>query len=368
MATYKTITHFGSIIKKVAESNKIKESEVSRLLKWMQIYEYRGSRFLTFFDEYRAEQLLHIRNNPKELTKMLRFYSLNDHLREKERKIKENEEIQRDFLFSKKQELFDKGLNVYGRKFMSLHYNIARDNESFNLHHSGKLCATMRLDDSPQIVFDLSQLWANERISNVKRVIKQMSDIYYENKLSRDPWQIHYVGCNTDKFVETQFKKAFSVYCAKHLEQHILPIRDTRLPHEYIPKDKKVVYLSLMSKKFLDGPINADYYVINANMDNRGESKIMGRRAGAETYAIPLKKYINWNGSPMFIPFLNTYKILKQVYQNGGDWREALYDNISKKYIDREIRELPYNKIRHQKAKFVEEEMKEIIELMKSVH
>uniref|UniRef100_A0A0N5CBH7 SAM-dependent MTase TRM10-type domain-containing protein n=1 Tax=Strongyloides papillosus TaxID=174720 RepID=A0A0N5CBH7_STREA len=367
MNTYKTITEFGSIIRKVAESNKISESEVNRFLKWMQIYEYRADKFITQLNEDRANQLLFLRDNPVELTRSLRFHSYHDYMDEIKKQEKENEKIKSELLIAKKQELFDKGLNVYGTGFMNLILGNQGSKESINHHYSGKLCAAMRLDDSPQLVFDLSQSWAEGKMAASKMLGKQMSNIYYENKSSREPWQIHYVGYNPNILSARYFKKAFSVFSSNHQEQHILPTIDTRLPHEYIPKDKKVVYLSLRSRKYLDGPLDADYYVINANMDHKRESLVMGMRAGVETYAIPVKKYIKWQSGPLYLPFLNTYRIFKQVYRNGGDWKEALNDNISKRHTDPEISESPIRKNIKSNSKLKDEEMKEIVTLMKSV-
>ncbi|KAK6053561.1 hypothetical protein COOONC_08933 [Cooperia oncophora] len=48
---------------------------------------------------------------------------------------------------------------------------------------------------------------------------------------------------------------------------------------------------------------------------------------------LPIKKYVKWQKGPMYLPFPNILRIFREVHLSGGDWENALLNNISKRHL-----------------------------------
>uniref|UniRef100_A0A0N4ZQ67 SAM-dependent MTase TRM10-type domain-containing protein n=1 Tax=Parastrongyloides trichosuri TaxID=131310 RepID=A0A0N4ZQ67_PARTI len=366
MASIKKIPEYVNILRRYGEINKIKKNETERLIQQVQIYEYMTSHFLKRWTDERAKELFLLRNNTSEIAKTLKFFSMTDLKKLKDEENSKNdvdyEEIEK--LKKEQETLYNKGLNGYGPGLMELISNPLRSKKTLNLFHYGKLLANMRTNSTPEFVFDFSQTWDNEKVSIPKILGRQFQYIMSENKESPNPWPMNFVGYKKEHIGAQAFRKNIGTFETSHPDQMILPDLDPRVPHNYIPKDKKVIYISMKSRKYIDGPLDADYYVINANMDHKRESLIMARRAGTEAYALPVKKYVKWQSGPMIIPFFNMVNILKQVFENHGDWKTALEANIARRHLYPESVSDTPKKFQLIKQR---QELEEIVQLMNDI-
>uniref|UniRef100_A0A0K0ER73 SAM-dependent MTase TRM10-type domain-containing protein n=1 Tax=Strongyloides stercoralis TaxID=6248 RepID=A0A0K0ER73_STRER len=337
-------------VRKVAQQESICKNEIDLLIKRIKIYEYMSTLFLTRVNEERVKGIIDNRNSVTKLGKYLKHLALKDQRRMNDQKDTVIDKSQ----FIIQRELYEQGLNGYGYDLMNLLSNPLRFDNKINHFQGGTLLNNINTNENPKIVFDLSQTCPP-------------NEFYKENKRSRNPWDLNLAGYNPSDNDISHWKKFLpSIFC-KHPEQQILPDLDRRLPHEVIPKDKKAVYISLKSRRFIDGPLDADYYVISLTHDYQKESIGMAAKANAIPYSLPIKRYVNWQGGPLYIPFLNLYKILKHVHENRGDWKTAFEKNISQRNLVPNFYENP----RYQAAKSISmknhEQFQEIIQLMKSV-
>ncbi|CEF62416.1 Hypothetical protein SRAE_1000068900 [Strongyloides ratti] len=351
MSALKKTLDFTNFVRKVAQNEKISNNEIEVLIKRISIYEYMAPFFPTVIDEERAKYIISYRENEEELGKYLKYLALTD-----KRKLKNMEKK------NMKQDL-----NMLDQDPMRLCFNPLKSKIQAKHYYGKNLISNIILNETPKIVLDVTYTYNPKSMMESKTNFIQLRDVLNINYTSPNPWDINIAGFNPTEESLNIWKKYINFLNDSNTEDDLLPDFDKRPPHEYIPKDKKAVYISLKSKRIIDGPLDADYYVINFNRDRHSQSKAMAAKANVQAYCLPIQKYVTWQRGPLFLPFVNMVNILKDVHNSNGDWKTALERNISKRYIDPNYSEtIRYKHIR-KNLEQGKKEFAEIIEMMRNV-
>lgn len=205
------------------------------------------------------------------------------------------------------------------------------------LFYGARLSSSMILNENPKVLFDFSYTFKQSLVRHSIETLCHLGDLLIENIESSNPWELSVVGYDKNLDILNSLQKQIDKFLRKHPEQIALPNIVNSQPHEYIPRNKEAVYISSKAKNHIDGPLDADYYVINFNLDNKNESLSMACKADAQPYCLPIHKYLQYYKKGATLKFNHIFRILKEVQENRGDWKSAFEKHIPREDIDPNI-------------------------------
>ncbi|CAJ0942842.1 unnamed protein product, partial [Mesorhabditis belari] len=196
-----------------------------------------------------------------------------------------------------------------------------------------RLAAALRIQ-RPIVGFDMQFLdkWDKMETSSIG---KMLNFALTDNVMSPTTFDLRFFnlpkGEKTNKF----FQIHLNSYFADKQDQTILPELSQNGAHEALKDAKTIVYLSRYARRYIDGPLSADAYVICASFDNERESVGASRRLGKKVYAasLPIDKYLKWERGSKALPLNNVFRILQEVHASAGDWESALRNNIARHHF-----------------------------------
>ncbi|CAJ0565767.1 unnamed protein product, partial [Mesorhabditis spiculigera] len=148
--------------------------------------------------------------------------------------------------------------------------------------------------------------------------------------------------------IDDLLKKHLGEFMSSYQDQKFLPPLSSAPLLETFADCRKIVYISKHARKMLEGPLDADAYILPVTFDQRKESigafrellNQVSRRGkhlpplDVDIRFFPLEKYMKLYGS-RYVPIQSAGRIFKEVYTSRGDWKSALFNHISKvKYTE----------------------------------
>ncbi|ETN72690.1 putative tRNA (guanine-N(1)-)-methyltransferase [Necator americanus] len=189
----------------------------------------------------------------------------------------------------------------------------------------------MRCNDLPKIAFDLQYMF-KEKPRIQSELGNQMQYVISENFDSRTPLHINFVNFPNTDDSRKWLEKSVGFYGGEYTHQTVLPDFTPKGVRETFPDDE-IVYISRHAKDTLDGPLNVGAIALCVSMDTAREALGAARRGRIRAVRLPIQRYVKWQHGPMYLPFPNIMRIIRQVHRSGGDWETALLSNISKRHL-----------------------------------
>uniref|UniRef100_A0AC35TWC4 SAM-dependent MTase TRM10-type domain-containing protein n=1 Tax=Rhabditophanes sp. KR3021 TaxID=114890 RepID=A0AC35TWC4_9BILA len=317
-------------------TNGVAKLVISKNIKKVQVAEFASDYFPDKISDEQWESLLQS-NSTSSLLNDLQFLKKKSIKEEKDLLKKENKSgeiftVEQSIL--KNQEKYDQGLNTYANGFHQLMTNPLRHKCMISITQAHKYWASQRSEETPHIIWDCLDTINSKNFKSKNIIGRQLNYVISENNSSTNVWPMTFCNFNVKEIEAQKFiKNSLGSYTNQYDYQRVMPDLDPRSAQLIIPEGKKVVYLSNKARKYIDGPLDADYYVATASFDKENESIRMARNANVEPLRLPIKKYVKWQAGSQYLPFSVMTSVLKEVFENGGDWSTAFHNNISKRHL-----------------------------------
>ncbi|GMR33631.1 hypothetical protein PMAYCL1PPCAC_03826, partial [Pristionchus mayeri] len=222
-------------------------------------------------------------------------------------------------------ERYNAGGMGYGPQLYELMANPLRRKERDNLVKGARVWSSLRLmDEHPTIVFDMQYVFdgQHDREHSIK---KQLQFCITENLQSVRPLPLIISNVPDNENGKFYTENVLGFWGSEKQHQMILPDVEKVSPRAAVrkatgKKNPKIVYISRHARKVLDGPLDADAYVICASYDNNRESFIAAKNQKINAYRLPIQKYCNWQHGAHVLPLPNTMRLFRDLVQTGGDW------------------------------------------------
>ncbi|VDN56921.1 unnamed protein product [Dracunculus medinensis] len=257
--------------------------------------------------------------------------------KQKRRGIKHQIEIEEENENEKRAQIIREGGMAYGSGGYRMQPNPYRHKRVIWLTEAAKMFMSMKIDEKPHIVFDMEN-FKNLKHRNQFAIADSMNAVIAANFDLNVPFQITFANFyDSDDSPERNWaiNEFFAAYSTKFANARMLPDWTSRSVKELYPHFKKgdFVYFSGKAKSIYDGPLRHKVFIICGEHEFGKISLAAARKSKIEAYRLPLDRYVKWEQGHKFMPFVNLIRTLDFVWFNNGDWRSAVRDNISKRYI-----------------------------------
>uniref|UniRef100_A0A914ZNZ2 SAM-dependent MTase TRM10-type domain-containing protein n=1 Tax=Parascaris univalens TaxID=6257 RepID=A0A914ZNZ2_PARUN len=336
---------------------------VSKLMKELEVYLWMAPTAPEMMSDDHWRRMLTQKSVFERVT-FLRYLALTQHRARRDalRKKTNNDELQKRFAAEK--EKFDRGAMGYGPGMYQILSNPLRNKKRIHQQYGIRVWRSMRLDDKPHIVFDMQFL--HEMVEKRRNVIaNQMQYLIAENFQREEPFQLTFANFNDQLESNKRLLHDFvGFYNGEHTDQLILPDFVNKSIRQLYPDEKEIVYISRYGREVLDGPLQHRVYVICASYDLNRESIGAARKGNFRAMRLPFKRYVRWQSGPQYLPFINLLRVLDEVYQSNGDWRNALLNNISKRHLRSDEEKSAYAVFNAEKTKEKKRELEELVKMI----
>lgn len=234
-------------------------------------------------------------------------------------------------ILEEQQKIYDSGGMGYGPEMYQLISNPLRNQKRVNNWEATKVFSSMKTD-SPRIALDLQYVQEMHRRES-SELGNQMQYVISENFSAKTPLVMDFVNSPSKEFLDQWLAKSVGYYTGNYTSQTILPDFSTKGIKEFYGNPKDTIYISPHARDVIDGPLVADVIGICVTMGRQREALSAARRAKIRAYRLPIHRYVKWKSGPQVLPFPNLLNVLREVYSNGGDWSQALHNNISKRHL-----------------------------------
>ncbi|XP_046678320.1 mitochondrial ribonuclease P protein 1 homolog [Homalodisca vitripennis] len=198
---------------------------------------------------------------------------------------------------------------------------------TINLFDNSRLIQAMMFGQN--IVLDCGYENNMSAIEN-KLCAKQLTYMFAENRLSADPFNIHFCNMNKNGVLYKQFLKHIPT-----IEDPAFPVNISEehyLDHLF-PKEK-LVYLTPHCRDELRIFSADDIYIVGALVDKQNNEPLSLAKAkseGIRMAQLPLDRYLDWGLGTKSLTINQVLKILLDV-RTTGDWNRAL-TNVPKRKV-----------------------------------
>ncbi|GMR33632.1 hypothetical protein PMAYCL1PPCAC_03827, partial [Pristionchus mayeri] len=304
----------------------LSESEKKRLellIKQTQLYCYLARKVPTTLSDEEWSKLLNVRS-VSELVSKLEFIAVTARREELDR-LKKNGGERFTAIQEQEEKRYNAGGMGYGPQLYELVSNPLRRKSRDNLMKGANVWSSLRLmDEHPTIVFDMQYVFdrQHDREHTIK---KQLQYCITENMYSRRPLPLILSNVPDNKNGKFYTENVLGFWGNEYRHQMILPDVEKVSPRAAVIKatgktNPKIVYISRHARRVLDGPLNADAYVLCASFDNNRESFIAANNQKIHAYRLPIQKYCNWQYGAHVLPLPNLMRLFRDLVQSGGDW------------------------------------------------
>ncbi|CAB3401555.1 unnamed protein product [Caenorhabditis bovis] len=341
----------------------VEKRELDRTLKQFEIFQYMGRivpKFMT--DEHWRRTI-----DESSLDTRVEFWEFLGltQKREERKKTKNQEEADAYKRHLQEQEaIYEAGGMGYGPGMYQLVHSPLRNRKKINNVQGYKVYAAM-MTNAPRIAFDV-QYVAEMPHRQRSELGTQLQYAISENFAARTTFAMNFVNSPKAEFMQKWFEKFVGFYRGDYQYQTLLPdFSQKGIKEIFNPKDHQIVYISRYARDVIDGPLTADVVSLCVSMDHKRESLGAARRAGIRAVRLPIHRYVKWKSGAQFLPIPNVVNVIRDVYENGGDWNTALHRNISKRHlIDHSEDERA--QMRAAKRKAMIEERRELLEAIRA--
>ncbi|KHN87238.1 Uncharacterized protein C56G2.3 [Toxocara canis] len=219
---------------------------------------------------------------------------------------------------------------VYGRDVEQFIFDPFRNEKRLYQLYGGRIWNTIRLDEKPHIVFDMKPI---EAVSEKRRsdIGHQMQLLISENFERAEPFRFIFANFNDQREENKQLlHNSVGSYNDEYANEIILPDFINKSAEELYPNEKEIIYISRYGEEVLDGPLGNKVYVIDALYDSHRESNDAKKKEKFRVMRFPFERYLGSRQTPQYLSLTNMIRILDEVYQSNGDWKNALLHNFSR--------------------------------------
>ncbi|KJH48117.1 putative tRNA (guanine-N(1)-)-methyltransferase [Dictyocaulus viviparus] len=311
--------------------------KIKEMIKELEIYAYMGNfvpKSLSDENWFRRKivySLLNTTDSVAERVSFLEYLAIKQSRKERDQLKKNSKHNEYLALIEAQKHVFEQGGMGYGPELYQLIHNPMRNHKKIHLIQGARVLSALRCNDRPKIALDLQYMFKQKQ--RIRSVLgNQMQYIISENLESRTPFPISFVNFPITEDSQKWLHQCVGFYGGQYTHQTILPDFTEKGVKETYPEGE-IVYISRHAVNVLDGPLNVDVVVLCISMDMERDSLGAARRSRIRAVRLPIQKYVKWQQGPMHLPFPNIMRILREVYQSGGDWRTALLNNISRRHL-----------------------------------
>ncbi|KAK6049653.1 hypothetical protein COOONC_12842, partial [Cooperia oncophora] len=288
--------------------------KLKEVIKELEIFAYMGNfvpKHLTDDDWYR---ILNTTDSVADRVSFLEYVAVKQRREERDKLRKSSKAEEYAAKLDEERAKFERGEMGYGPDLYQLIHNPMRNRKSedqleevhrffnsnyvllaeINMAQGARIVSTLRCDEAPKIVFDLQYMF-NEKPRVQSELGNQLQYVISENLDSRTP--LHMTFANFPDTYEAQ----------EWLNRH--------------------------ARDMIDGPLDVGAIALCVSKDTAREALGAARRGRMRAVRLPIKKYVKWQKGPMYLPFPNILRIFREVHLSGGDWENALLNNISKRHL-----------------------------------
>ncbi|GMR33634.1 hypothetical protein PMAYCL1PPCAC_03828, partial [Pristionchus mayeri] len=175
----------------------------------------------------------------------------------------------------------------YGPQLYELITNPMRRKQRVNLVKGARVWSSLRLrDEHPTIVLDMQYVFDGQHEREYS-ISKQLQYCISENLYSLRPLPLILSNVPNNENGRCYTEKVLGSWSGDHQHQTILPDVEKVSPRAAVRKatgktKSKIVYISRHANRVLDGPLNADAYVLCASFDNNRESILAAKNQKIE--------------------------------------------------------------------------------------
>ncbi|VDM42971.1 unnamed protein product [Toxocara canis] len=343
--------------------NNEQHAHINKLIKELEVYLWMAPTSPDTIEDEHWRRLM-AQKSTSDRVSYLRYLAISQHRAKGDllRKKSTDEELVK--LREAERERFDRGGMGYGPGMYQIMLNPLRNKKRIHQQYGARVWRAMRLDEKPHIVFDMQ--FIDEMQQRRRSIIgNQMQFLISENFKREEPFLLSFANFNDQSEENKRLLNNFvGFYSGEHTNQTILPDFTNKSVHELYPDEKEIVYISRYGREVLDGPLRNKVYIICASYDSNRESIGAARKGNFRAMRLPFKRYVRWQSGPQYLPFINLVRVLDEVYQTNGDWKNALLNNISKRHLRSPEETSAYAAFNTEKTKEKKRQMEELVKMI----